>query len=213
MEYNKFALFLTILYLIAFSNTIRTDFPLVKEVDYNVYYLSEPNMIVCSNMKQKSVMNNFILNEYETENGYACLLKLKTDGVYKIKLNFSVIKNNLDHLLKENDNQKVEGENNSIDISIGDYFFKKNLDLEKAEEGSVFKKDIIIRYEDNKVFLVNKSKLSSRDHEDEVKDVLFNTNFLKINFTFKKSEINNSENISLLEKKGKFYLNNIFYFS
>jgi len=61
----------------------------LKEIDYYAYFVQAGNIVICS--ERKHVSSNLILNEFENENGYTCLLNLKKNGLYRITLHVSQI--------------------------------------------------------------------------------------------------------------------------
>jgi hypothetical protein len=240
-EYNsRFVLFfiISIIFLCSTINakSEKTDLSIIKELDYNVYYIKEKNMIVCSDknnrisnnsnstIKQNNLINNhhnsYIMNEYENEseneNGYTCLMKLKGEGIYKINIKFFIIKKNNNFTISKfsnikeiiNENKLIKEDNNRIvDILFGDFCIVKRLNLINRQEGIVFKKELLIRFQNNQIYILEKANSNSNLHENIINNIVFNKNLLKLNIIYNKNNniinYNNEDlNINLIEKSG-----------
>ena len=150
MVFSKSAIFI----IFTIICTINTNSTKYEDINYNIYYLTDPDVIVCSSLNQKHLLNNFVLNEYEIENGYVCLLKLYKNGLYRLNLNFSVLKNSEDHLSNieasaiNNKEANKRGINDSVDISLGNFLIANGLSTIQNKENTelIHKKHILIKF-------------------------------------------------------------------
>jgi hypothetical protein len=163
----------------------------ITELDYYAYYSPKKSIIVCSNKPYQRGESNLILNEFETDDGYTCLLNLKKEGLYRVSL----------HLSKINENEKLLPNDKEFDIKIGDSIIYSNV---LSSNTFNFIKQILIKLENGKVFYIlnnncdinnlSQCKFTLADNS------LFLQKLVKINFTIKENYVNG---IALIEKSSK----------
>jgi len=173
----------------------------LHETDYFAYYIKQKNIIICSDKEYLS--SNLVLNEFQNENGFTCLIDLKKSGVHKINLKVSKIEDkegifNNEKTITEKDENKT-----ALEISIGSNSVYRNLDLTSLGSRSSFKKEFFVILDERGIV----SFLPSNDCDlnkietcksVEAKDSLFVKKFIKLNFSFK---VPNYQETILLEKE------------
>lgn len=170
-----------------------------EEFDYFAYYIPGKNIIICSD--KQYVRSNLILNEFENDNGFTCLINLKKNGIYRI--NFQLAKLNDDKgLYSEMINKNLDQSKNMLDINLGKNSLFKDLDLAFFQRKPSLSKQFWVKFDHGKVSYLSNNDCESSNIEDcnflLVKDSVFMKKFIKLNFIFKQQ---NFQEIVLLEKE------------
>jgi hypothetical protein len=152
----------------------------VKEIDFYVYYVQSKNILICSDKKEAK--GGPILNEFENDKGFTCLLNLKK------KLPFYLINIHISRV-EEKNIQSFE-----IDLDIGQFLLFKNLTKLPTVKNFYLKLD----EKSNKLFVVEKCDLNNFNNclFQEAKDSIFMDKFVKLNFSTRQKDLT----LNLLEK-------------
>ena len=137
---NELLYFITYVILNVISFTASTQFSNIdvqfQSLDYYVYYIDvrsldkyilniqETKLIVCSNIKFNN-KESIGINEYQLDDGFSCLFKLLSEGLFKINLKLSYIGD-------------LRSKDTNIKLQIGDTIINNELDLNKDDEEIVF---------------------------------------------------------------------------
>lgn len=186
-----------VFFLLAFF-FIHSAYAQLTDLEYYAYVLPGKNFIVCSD--KEYIKSNLIMNEFESDNGYTCLINLKNNGVYRINLKISKIEDNLG-MYKDLINKESDPKKTLLDISVGDSLLYKQIDMTLFSDKHSINKQFLIKLEYGKVSFINASGCDVENLTDcsfvEAKNSLFMKKFIKLNFIFKKP---NFQEITLLEK-------------
>ena len=177
----------------------------LKEIDYYAYYLPGKNIVICSD---KIKPKGLILNEFEIENGYTCLLNLKKNGLYMLNLHISKLENSNDFDQSLLDSKPINGQHQLIDFSIGKNLIFNNIDT-TDEKNISFVRKVLLNKEGSKILIIDNKNCDINKINEckyfEADDVIFMKKFVKLNFHFKMA---NFSDIVLLEKESL----SIYYF-
>lgn len=171
----------------------------IKEIDYYAYIIPGTNMIICSDKIE--IKSNLILNEFQNDYGFTCLLNLNSNGFYKV--NFSL--NKLENDQKMFSSINLAGEHSSknlLDITIGNNKLFYDIDLIAFNTKTNNSLKFWIKLNNNKVSLIKNSDCNYEEIENcetiDASDSLFMKKFIKINFELRQP---NFQEIILLEKE------------
>ena len=175
-----------------------TSLPLI-ELDYYAFFIQANNIIICS--EKEYVKSNLILNEFENENGYTCLLNLKKNGIFRITLHVSQIEDKTG-LYSEMIKKSLSKSSKSIlQIGLGKSAVLKKMEIDIFKQNKPIKKQFLIKLDHGKVTYLHDNNCDFRDLDKcvfmDTKDALFMKKYIKVNFEFKEPNV---QEITLLEK-------------
>lgn len=172
----------------------------LTEIDFYAFFVPNKNLIICS--EKEDVKNNLLLNEYENDNGYTCLINLKKNGVYRINLH--VLKVEDKHEVFKTESSEILDKDNSnkvIEIAVGKTVLYKNLNTSSFTKNNSFKRQFLVKFEKGKVSYIPNNDCNTNEIETcnfiYAEESVFMKKFIKLSFTFTKV---NFQEIILLEK-------------
>jgi hypothetical protein len=172
----------------------------LKELDYYAYVVQASKIVICS--EKEHISSNLILNEFENENGYTCLLKLRKSGLFRITLHLSQIEDKTGIYKEMIEKNLSESKKRTImDVSLGKNAVIKTVELSSFKEKTLIKKQFILKLDHGKITYLTDNNCDFNKIEKcnfmDTRDALFMKKYIKVNFYFKEP---NFQEITLLEK-------------
>lgn len=193
-------LFIFSIHAVHAEHAVNADMKDLKELDYYAYIVQASKIVICS--EKEHVNSNLILNEFENENGYTCLLNLRKNGLYRITLHISQIEDKTGIYKEMIEKSLSESKKRTMmQVGLGKSAVIRTVELTSFKEKAILKKQFILNLDhgritylpDNNCDFANIEKCNFMD----TKDALFMKKYVKVNFNFKEP---NFQEITLLEK-------------
>jgi hypothetical protein len=163
----------------------------IREINYYAYYYTDKEMIICSDKEYST--NQVILNEFKTDEGFTCLLNLKRDGYYILKLFLRKLGNS---------NKKRFS---TINISLGKETIEKQLTLD-SDINTPSKIELLMHLSKGNAFFIPFSQCKDLNlikcNFKLLRESVMMNKYIQLNFLIEHPNTQKDTEITLLQKSG-----------